>query len=94
MTGPIPFSAIAVFIADALGTLWSLDKPIAEIAPDSELTADLGFDSLHRQQLAVELDEAFGIEVPDDDIAEWRTAEDVHTTVLRLTRSREGACHA
>lgn len=54
----------------------------------SHLKADLAFDFLHRQSLACELDEAFLIEIPDDDVAEWDTVTDVALTVDRLATER------
>jgi acyl carrier protein len=39
-----------------------------EANPDSRLVDDLGLDSLDLIQLAINLEEAFGIEIPDDDV--------------------------
>jgi acyl carrier protein len=56
-------------------------------SPTSNLCADLRFDSLDFVSLAVELEEAFLIEIPDDETASWRTVADVVGTV-RAANSR------
>lgn len=53
--------------------------------------AVLGLDSLDRQSIAAELDEAFAIAIPDDDVAEWDLVRDIALTVDRLARAREKA---
>lgn len=60
------------------------------LAPTARLDEDLAMDSLDRQSLACELDVAFGIEIPDDDIALWQTVADVARTVDRLLEPRGG----
>jgi len=47
-------------------------------------------DSLDRQCIAVDCDERFGVEIPDDDVAEWETVADVAGTVARLCREGVG----
>lgn len=61
------------------------------VAPRAILAADLGMDSLDRQTLACELDEAFGIDIPDDDVAAWCTLSDVGASVDRLLAHRFAA---
>lgn len=46
------------------------------ISPDTPIVL-LEMDSLDYSQLVLELEEAFGIDVPDDDFAELRTVGDV-----------------
>lgn len=70
-------------VAELLGPLLRLDRHVA-LTPRARLIDDLGLDSLDRQSLACELDEAFAIEIPDDDVASWCTLADVTATVLRL----------
>lgn len=65
-------------IADVLGLT-------APPAPETTL-CDLGTDSLDRQSIAADCDIAFGIEIPDADVAEWETVADVAATVERLCR--------
>lgn len=46
------------------------------IAPDASL-AELAMDSLEFVDLVLELEEEFGIEVPDDDFRKLRTIQDI-----------------
>lgn len=68
----------AAIIADVLG----LTTPPA---PETTL-CELSADSLDRQSIAADCDIAFGIEIPDADVAEWETVADVAGTVARLCR--------
>lgn len=43
----------------------------------ASLVDDLGADSLDLVELMMELEEEFGIEIPDEDVDGWRTAGDV-----------------
>ena len=47
------------------------------IAPDARLVEDLGIDSLDRIELVFELESEFGIEIPDQEIAQVQTVGDV-----------------
>ncbi len=68
-------------IADLIRPMLRLDRT-AYVAPTAKLHRDLMMDSLDRQSLACELDQAFGIEVPDDDVTSWcRIADFDHPTV-------------
>lgn len=55
------------------------------IGGQADLHRDLGLDQIDRMTLACELDEAFGIEVPDADVHAWSTVADLARTVARLT---------
>ena len=76
---------IAAVIADVLGLGASHG-----IGPATRLCADLGTDILDRQSIAADCDIAFGIEIPDADVAEWETVADVAGTVARLCREGVG----
>lgn len=47
------------------------------IRPDARLIEDLGVDSLDRIELVFELESEFGIEIPDDAVAQVQTVQDV-----------------
>jgi acyl carrier protein len=47
------------------------------ITPDARLVEDLGVDSLDRIELVFELESEFGIEIPDQEIAQVQTVGDV-----------------
>ena len=45
--------------------------------PAANLTDDLGIDSLGRMELILDLEDAFGEEIPDQEIANFRTVWDI-----------------
>lgn len=77
---------IAAVIADVLDL-----GPAHGIGGATRLCEDLATDSLDRQCIAVDCDMAFGIEIPDDHVAEWLTVTDIAATVARLTEERVAA---
>jgi acyl carrier protein len=58
-------------------------RPITP-APDSELMADLGFDSLQVLELVGELEDHFNIAVPLNDLTHIRTVGQIAAAVRRL----------
>jgi long-chain acyl-CoA synthetase len=76
-------------VKDSLGTDWLipilsevLQRPAAEIRPDSSLSADLGFDSLMLTELAVALEQA-GVSLSAvGDLTKINTVEDLRRTVV------------
>lgn len=48
-----------------------------EISLESELIRDLGFDSIDHVELAMILEKAFDIALPDEEINEWKTVKDI-----------------
>jgi len=53
----------------------------AELSPESDILEDLGADSLDVVELVMALEEAFDIEVPDEDAEAMRTLGDVEKYV-------------
>lgn len=51
--------------------------PVEELDGNAELVADLGIDSAKSLQLLVELEEATGVEVSDEEAAGMETVQDV-----------------
>jgi len=51
--------------------------PRDELRPERELVADLGIDSPKALRLLVELEEAFDIEIPDEDASTMSTVGDI-----------------
>ena len=47
------------------------------ITPDTSITEDLGADSLDVVDLLMSIEDEFGLEVPDDQIENFRTVGDV-----------------
>jgi acyl carrier protein len=54
---------------------------VAGIRPDMDLVADLGFDSAKALELLVELEEALGIEVSDEQAARLNSVGDILSIV-------------
>jgi acyl carrier protein len=56
-----------------------------DVAPSTELSVDLGYDSLRLMELATQLEDHFGLrEISEDDAAEADTVGEVEELVLRL----------
>ncbi|MFN3925961.1 MAG: acyl carrier protein [Pseudanabaenaceae cyanobacterium] len=58
-------------IADKLG------KKLEEVRPEAHLQNDLGADSLDTVELVMSLEEAFELEIPDEDAQGIQTVQDV-----------------
>jgi len=71
MTREEIFEQVKEVIADRLG----VDPD--EIKWESRLVEDLGADSLDNAELVMNLEEKFGIEIPDEDQAKIQTIEDI-----------------
>jgi acyl carrier protein len=54
-----------------------LGVDVAELVPEANLIDDLGADSLDVVELAMAVEEEFGLEVPDDDLENIRTVKDI-----------------
>jgi acyl carrier protein len=66
-----------------------------EISPSTELSVDLGYDSLRLMELATLLEDHFELdEIPEDDAAEADTVGEVEELVLRLLGERQVASEA
>ena len=64
------FEKVKKIIAD------KLDIEEDKITPESSFLDDLGADSLYIVELIMELEEEFGIEIPDEDAEKIRTVAD------------------
>ncbi|MBR1676082.1 MAG: acyl carrier protein [Clostridia bacterium] len=65
------FEKVASLLSEQLG----VDK--AEITPDSDVVKDLGADSLDIVQMLMELEDQFGITVPEEEATEIKTVADI-----------------
>ena len=54
-----------------------LNMPEEKITPDSKLIDGLGIDSIGGVELVMELEEVFGIEIPDEDAEKMETVKDI-----------------
>jgi acyl carrier protein len=53
-----------------------LDVDPSEVIPDASFVDDLGADSLDRVELVMAFEEAFGLEIPDEDAEKILTVKD------------------
>lgn len=61
---------------------------VSKIKPEAELLRDLDLDSLDTVELTLGLENRFGIEIPDDDLADLVTIDDAITLISsKLTAS-------
>ena len=67
----IEFDKLKKTIAEQLG----VDE--SEITPESHFIDDLGADSLDTVELVMQLEEEYGIEIPDEDAEKLQTVGDV-----------------
>jgi acyl carrier protein len=61
-----------------------LGVDLTEVTPDARILEDLGADSLDVVEMVMSLEEAFDIEIPDEDVEELRTVADVERYVTRI----------
>lgn len=51
--------------------------PAAEVTPDKSFVDDLDIDSLSMVEIAVAAQDEFGVEIPDDQLKNLKTVQDV-----------------
>lgn len=64
----------------------STGTPVSEITADSRLDGDLDLDSLDRQSVVMDIEDEFGVELPDDAL---ENVETVHELVAMLAASQD-----
>ena len=74
------FEKVAAIIADQLG----LD--VSEIKPESRLVEDLKADSLDIMAMIMEIEENYGIEIPDEDLMNFKTVQDAANYVEKISK--------
>jgi acyl carrier protein len=67
---------ICTLVADQLGI------DVAEVTPDASILDDLGADSLDVVELVLSLEDAFDIDVPDEEVEGMRTIGDIQQYVI------------
>ena len=65
------FERIREYLAD------QLDVEPEKITPDSDIVEDFGADSLDVIDMITTMSDEFGVEIPDEDIENFRTVGDV-----------------
>ena len=64
----------------------ALNLPIEKITPDAKIVDDLGADSLDVVELLSQLEDEFGIIIPDDEVENLVTVADVANELEKLTK--------
>jgi acyl carrier protein len=67
------------------------EKPASEVTLEADLVEDLDIDSLTMVEIIVSAQDKFGIEIPDADLKDLRTVQDVVDYIQRAQRSSVGA---
>jgi acyl carrier protein len=65
--------------------------PAAQVTLEADLIDDLSIDSLSMVEVIVAVQEKFDVEVPDEDLKDLRSVQDVVSYVQRARRSGESA---
>jgi len=66
------------------------DGNVNEVGPDTVLTADLGMNSMELFDLICDIEEAFGVEIPDKVLPKLVTVRDVVECLEEMVREGEG----
>lgn len=64
----------------------SLNVPIEKVTPDAKILEDLGADSLDVVELLSQLEDEYGIIIPDDEVETLVTVADVVAEFEKLTK--------
>jgi acyl carrier protein len=57
--------------------------PVDEVTPDKNFVDDLDIDSLSMVEIAVAAQDKFGVEIPDDQLKDLKTVQDVVSYVAK-----------
>lgn len=64
----------------------ALNLPIEKIVPDAKIVDDLGADSLDVVELLSQLEDEFGITIPDEEVENLVTVADVASALEKLVK--------
>lgn len=64
-----------------------LDVDPSQVTPEASFVDDLGADSLDRVELVMAFEEAFGLEIPDEDAEKILTVRDAVQYIQRNAKS-------
>lgn len=87
----MPQSASAPIEDGVLDVLKNVSRRPIEPSLNSDLVADLGFDSLQILEAIAELEDRFDISIPLNDVPATRTVAQVVAQVVRLIEDRSKA---
>ncbi|WP_067800465.1 acyl carrier protein [Actinomadura formosensis] len=69
-------------LAEIIDDIVGIDK--AEVTPEKNFIDDLDIDSLSMVEIAVAAQDQFGVEIPDDELRNLKTVQDVINFVQKL----------
>ena len=64
----------------------ALNLPIEKVTPDAKIVDDLGADSLDLVELLSQLEDEYGITIPDEEVESLVTVADVAAELEKLTK--------
>ena len=64
----------------------ALNIPIEKVTPEAKIVEDLGADSLDLVELLSQLEDEYGITIPDEDVESLVTVGDVAAEIEKLTK--------
>ena len=64
----------------------ALNLPLEKVTPDAKIVDDLGADSLDVVELLSQLEDEYGIIIPDDEVENLSTVADVAAEIEKLTK--------
>lgn len=59
----------------------------SEVTPEKSFVDDLDIDSLSMVEIAVQTEDRYGVEIPDEDLAKLRTVQDVVDYVRKIDQN-------
>lgn len=59
----------------------------SEVTPEKSFVDDLDIDSLSMVEIAVQTEDRYGVEIPDDDLAKLRTVQDAVDYIQKIDQS-------
>ena len=59
----------------------------SEVTPDKSFVDDLDIDSLSMVEIAVQTEDRYGVEIPDEDLAKLRTVQDAVDYIQKIDKS-------
>lgn len=64
----------------------ALNVPVEKVTPDAKIVEDLGADSLDLVELLSQLEDDYGITIPDDEVESLVTVADIAAELEKLTK--------
>jgi acyl carrier protein len=67
------------------------EVPESSVTPEADITDDLGISSLSMVEIVVSAEDKFNVEIPDEDLEDFRTVQDVVSYVRRAHSAQASA---